>query len=413
LGTRHNRNIGIFRSSLSTVLFLLLVVLNACSSSSPASNQSKSPIKIGISVSLSGDFSADGKYLQQGYQVWAAEVNKQGGLLGRQVQLDFASDNSDPKQVQTNYQKFITVDHVDLVFGPYSSLLTKPASLVANRYGYAFPEGAGNGPSVFTQGLHNLFSVSLSAVDLLQTTALYTLSLPTSVRPKTAAYASEDDPFAGPQVAYARKLLEQAGIKTVANIVYPAETTDYTPIAQKVIASGAQVVVMGTFLPDSSAFVHAFVQQHYNPKLIVATAGPDQVTEFNKAVGKNTEGILVPNTWWPGLTVDKNAQMIKDYLSMFGGTADAVSSDVAQAFSVGEVVEQAVNKTQSIDNAKLIAAFHSGTFTTVQGAVKFDETGQNIAGLAYLFQWQKGKLVPVYPESIATANPIFPKPEWT
>lgn len=200
-------------------------------------------------MSLSGDFAADGKYLEQGYQVWATEINKNGGLLGRQVQLDFASDNSDPKQVQTNYQKFITIDHDDLVFGPYSSLLTKPASVVANRYGYAFPEGAGNGPSVFTQGLHNLFSVSLSAVELLKTTTLYTLSLPTSTRPKTAAYASEDDPFAGPQVAYARKLLEAKGITTVANITYPAETTDYTPIAAKVIAAHADVVIMGTFLP--------------------------------------------------------------------------------------------------------------------------------------------------------------------
>lgn len=408
--TRRSKNIGLFRSFFMMGLFFLLLEVNGCSSS-PA-GQSKPPIKIGISISLSGDFSADGKYLQQGYEVWAAEVNKNGGLLGRQVQLDFASDNSDPKQVQTNYQKFITIDHDDLVFGPYSSLLTKPASVVANRFGYAFVEGAGNGPSVFTQGLHNIFSVSLSAVDLLRTTALYTLSLPTSVRPKTAAYVTEDDPFAGPQVDYARKLLEAGGIRTVADVIYPAETTDYTPIAQKVIASGAQIVVGGTFLPDITAFVQDFAQQHYNPQLLVATAGPDQVTEFSKAVGKNTEGIFVPNTWWPGLKIDRNAQMIREYLSMFGGTADEVSSDVAQAYAVGEVVQQAVEQIGTIDNAKLIAALHTGSFTTVQGAVKFDATGQNIAGEAYLFQWQNGQLVPVYPDSVATASPIFPKPAW-
>jgi len=340
-------------------------------------------------------------------------VNKKGGLLGRQVQLEFLNDNSDPKQVQTNYQKMITIDQVDLVFGPYSSLLTKPSSLVANRYGYAFPEGAGDGPSVFTQDLRNIFSVSLSAVNLLQTTALYILSLPANVRPKTAAYATEDDPFAGPQVDFARQMLEKGGIRTVANITYPAETTDYTPIAQKVVASGAQVTVFGTFLPDITAFVHTFHQQHYNPQLMVATAGPDQVTEFSKAVGKDTEGIFVPNTWWPGLKVDRNAQMISEYLSMFGGTADAVSSDVAQAYSVGEVVEQAVNKIQSIENTKLIAELHTDTFSSVQGAVQFNERGENTAGLAYLFQWQGGRLLPVYPEKVATANPLFPKPAWT
>lgn len=410
--TRDQYRIARFCFSVVIVFFLLL---NACASSSiGASTQNKTSIKIGISVSLSGDFSADGKYLEQGYQVWADEINRKGGLLGRQVQLEFLNDNSDPKQVAINYQKMITIDHVDLVFGPYSSLLTKPASLVANRYGYAFPEGAGDGPSVFTQGLHNIFSVSLSAVDLLQTTALYILSLPSNIRPKTAAYATEDDPFAGPQVDFARKLLEAGGVRTVANITYPAETSDYTPIAQKVIASGAQVMVFGTFLPDITAFVHTFAQQHYNPALLVATAGPDQVTEFSKAVGiKNTEGVFVPNTWWPGLKVDRNSQMIQEYLAKFGGTADAVSSDVAQAYSVGEVVEQAVNKIQSIDNKKLIAELHADTFSSVQGAVRFNESGENTAGLAYLFQWQGGHLIPVYPEKVATANPVFPKPAWS
>ncbi|MBV9232331.1 MAG: amino acid ABC transporter substrate-binding protein [Chloroflexi bacterium] len=402
--------------SLFVIAAMALTTLGACAQSPAPSDttQNQKPIKIGISVSLSGDFSDDGKALEKGYQLWAADVNKKGGLLGRPVQLDILSDNSNEQQVQTNYQKLITVDHVDLVFGPYSSLLTKPASLVANRFGYAFVEGAGTGPSVYTRGLHNLFSVSLSAVQLLKTTALYILSLPEQIRPKTAAYATEDDPFAGPQVDFARQQLEAGGVRTVQNIVYPAETTDYTPIAQKIIASGAQVDVLGTFLPDSTAFVQAFHQQHYNPQLIVATAGPDQAAEFSKAVGvKDTEGIFVPNTWWPGLNAQQNAQMVSEYVGKYGGTADQVSSDVAQAYSVGQVVEQAVNKIHSLDNKALINELHQDQFATVQGAVKFDDTGQNTVGLAYLFQWQHGQLVPVFPSSVATATPEFPKPMWS
>src|SRR5947209_14698435 len=174
------------------VLIVALFVLSACGGSSTStgssSSQPKTPIKIGISLSLSGDFSADGMAFQQGYQLWADTINKNGGLLGRQVQLDIVSDASSPDQVQTNYQKLITVDKVDLVFGPYSTLLTKPASVVANRYGYAMVEGAGGGPSVFTQGLHTLFCVSLSSDRYLTTFVNYILSLPTSLRPKTAVY---------------------------------------------------------------------------------------------------------------------------------------------------------------------------------------------------------------------------------
>src|SRR5215472_14106922 len=88
-----------------------------------ATADTSNPIKIGVSLSLSGDFSDDGKAFQQGYQLWADTINANGGLLGRAVQMDIVSDASDPDQVQTNYQKLINVDHCDLVFGPYSTLL--------------------------------------------------------------------------------------------------------------------------------------------------------------------------------------------------------------------------------------------------------------------------------------------------
>ncbi len=146
--------------SLFGILACLAMTLAACSIGG-GSSTTQGPIKIGVSLSLSGDFSADGKAFQQGYQLWADDVNAHGGLLGRQVKLIFLSDASSPQQVTTNYQTLITQDKVDLVFGPFSTLLTKPASVIANRYGYAMVEGAGGGPSVFTQGLHNVFDVSL------------------------------------------------------------------------------------------------------------------------------------------------------------------------------------------------------------------------------------------------------------
>ncbi len=374
------------------------------------------PIKIGISLSLSGDFSADGMAFQQGYQLWADMVNKNGGLLGRQVQLDIVSDASSPDQVQTNYQKLITVDKVDLVFGPFSTLLTKPSSVVANRYGYALVEGAGGGPSVFTQGLNNVFDVSLPVANNLTSFVQYILSLPPAQRPTTAAYATEDDPFTQPQVDLAKQQLEAGGVKTASYQVYPAETTDFNPIGDKIIASKAQVVVVGTLLPDFTAFLQRFRQQHYNPQAFIATAGPDQGDAFTKAIGgaNVAEAIMVPNGWYAGSNNPGNADMVKAYIAQYGGTPDSISSDVPEAVSVGQVVEQAVTKINSLDNAKLIAELHSGdTFNSVQGDVKFDSTGQNVAALAYLFQWQNGSLVPIFPANAAGAvQPEFPKPNW-
>jgi branched-chain amino acid transport system substrate-binding protein len=173
--------------SLTVVIALAAMVVAACSSSGSGStgttSTSKAPISIGISLSLTGDFSADGQAFQRGYELWAADINSHGGLLGRKVTLTFLNDTSDPTAVATNYTKLISQDHVDLTFGPFSTLLTVPAAKVAARYGYAFPEGAGGGPSVFQLKLPNVFGVSPPVADQLVPFANWVASLPASQRP--------------------------------------------------------------------------------------------------------------------------------------------------------------------------------------------------------------------------------------
>jgi len=58
--------------------------------------------------------------------------------------------------------------------------------------------------------------------------------------------------------------------------------------------------MLGTFTPDSIAYVKAFKQQHYNPKALIAASGPDQGDQFTKPIGgvKVAEGIFVPNGGW-------------------------------------------------------------------------------------------------------------------
>jgi branched-chain amino acid transport system substrate-binding protein len=378
---------------------------------------SGSPVVIGASLSLSGDFSSDGQNFQKGYTLWANDINKAGGLLGHPVKLDIVSDASSPAQVVTNYQKLISSDHAKLVFGPFSTLLTVPSSKVVNRYGYAFVEGAGGAPAAFGNGLHNIFDVSLPVIDNLVPFAKWVSTLPASERPKTAAYATSDDPFTQPQIPLAQKIMSAAGIKTVYNKVFPAEVTDYAPIASAVASSKAEAVVLGSVdVPTVSAFVHAFIQQHYNPKVFIATAGPDQGAPFVKAVGgaANAEGIMYPNGWYPGYNNAQSQKMVSEYVAKYGGTPADVGADVAEAYSVGQVVAQAVAATHSLDNAKIISYLHSGvTLDSVQGPVKFNTPGENGAAAAFVFQWQKGNQVQVLPVGATGSKPpTYPKPNW-
>src|ERR1700737_3614312 len=286
------------RRLMAAAVAALGMTATACGGSTNTPTTPAAPITIGVSVTANGDFAGDGKALKQGYDLWAQDVNKAGGLNGHQVTMKYVDDASSTQQVVTNYQNLITTDKVALVFGPFSSLLTIPASTVVDRYGYAFPEPAGGGPHVFDRGLKSVFFVQPAAVeDNLVSFTKWLLSLPAGQRPTTAAYATQNDPFTQPQVDTAKQLLEAGGVKTVSYQVYPSETTDYTPIAQKMVASKADVIVTGTLLPDIKSYILAFKQQHYNPKAIIATAGPDQGKQFTDAIGgtATAEGVFVPN----------------------------------------------------------------------------------------------------------------------
>ena len=407
---RRSRTAGLWAAG--AIATALLAAACGSGGSSGGSGGSSGPITIGISVSLSGDFSGDGLATKQGYETWAAYQNAHGGILGRKIKLDILSDGSSPTQVITNYQKLITVNHVNFVVGPYSTLLTKPASSIANRYGYVMIEGIGGGPSVFQQGLHNVFDVSASAKYQLITFAKWLVA---THKPENVAYAAMTDPFLQPMLDGARAYLTAHGFTSVVYKLYPLETTDYTPIASAIASSKAPVVVLGTMPPDGYAFVQDLIQDKFSPKVLIEASGPDQGAAFVKAVGaSNTGGIMVPNTWFPGSTFYQNSAMVALYLKMFGGTANNISADVAEAFSTGQVLTQAVDHIKSTSNSDLEKYLHSNvTFQSVQGPVKFLADGENGAATPFVFQWQNGALVDVLPSGVASPKPIMAvKPAW-
>jgi branched-chain amino acid transport system substrate-binding protein len=371
------------------------------------------PLVIGASVSLTGDFADSGKAVERGYQLWADTVNAHGGLLGRKVEIKIVDDLSSPSQVVTNYQDLVNRSHVDLVFAPFSSLLTVPASQVAKRYGYAFREPAGGGPSVFAQKLPNLFFVQPAAsVQSGDVFANWVLSLPPAERPKTAAYAELDDPFSAPIAESIRAKFEAAGIRTVFKQVYPAETQDLSPVMAGVAAAHPGVLVGGTQNQDAYAQVKALVQLKFSPRFVYLSNGANSPQQFPEKVGAgNTADIMSSADWFPGSTATGSAAFTAAYIKEYGGTAQQIDPSSAEAFACGQLLQEVAQKTGKIDNATIIKTLHSGTWPTLLGTLSWDAYGQP-NGQFSLVQWQHGKLIPVYPAGVSQAAPMYPKPGW-
>ncbi len=367
---------------------------------------------IGASLPLSGDFSQPGKAAQQGYKIWKDMVNAKGGLLGRPVKMKIVDDASSQKTIVTDYNRLINQDHVDLLLGTFSSLLNLPASAVAEKNRMVYVEPAGGAPDMFSRGFKYLFfaqpAVSTHQADLF---SQWVTGLPADKRPKTAAYISQDDPFAKPVVDAVQKQLSAAGIKTVYGLkLYPADQTGFDAIVNGLKSSNADVVVQGAVFDDAIGVIRQMKQVGYNPKVLFQTSAPSEGDQFAKGVGAgNTEGIFYAVSWSAKAPTPQNKEFVAEYQKRFGGTPP---EDAADAFGTAQVLEAAVNATKSFDQDKIRDWLHSNTVNTVEGPLKWDQTGAP-QGQFLVAQWQGPGTEIVLPPDLATSKKIvFPKPDW-
>jgi branched-chain amino acid transport system substrate-binding protein len=390
----------------------IVLAFGGCGRDRKSGASGKDPILIGISLPLTGDFSEPGKGIQRGYEAWAKLVNDGGGLLGRQVKLQFLDDQSSADRVVSDYEQLIGKDKADLVFGPFSTRLVVPSARVAEEYGMLFVEPAGAAKKVFEQGFKNLFYAAPAvATDHYNLLAKYLLALPEATRPRTAAYASMDDPFAQSTAYGLKDRLEAGGVKTLVNEVYPPSTTDFSSIAAKIAASKADIVIGGSQYQDGVNLIVALQQLNYQPKLAAFSTAPTEA-EFSKAIGNKAEGIMAPTGYTAKGKFPSNIEFVQKYTAQFGGPP---GEDEANGYTTGQVVAAAVTAVGCAEQGgcqkKLVEWLHHNAVDTVVGKLTWDDKGRP-QGAHMIQQWVGGKIQIVLPESLKEADLVFPKPAW-
>ena len=100
-----------------------------------ATAQAAEPVKVGLSLSLTGAVAPNGKQLLVALEIWRDDVNAAGGLSGRPVELVYYDDQSNPASVPAIYTKLLSVDKVDLLLGPYATNMAAPAMPVIMQAG--------------------------------------------------------------------------------------------------------------------------------------------------------------------------------------------------------------------------------------------------------------------------------------
>lgn len=368
---------------------------------------SDEPIKIGISLPLTGEFSQPGKAAKQGYEVWADMVNEEGGLLGRPVELIIRDDASDQNTVVADYNALIQRENVDLLLGTFSSLLNLPASAAAERNRMLYIEPAGGAPEIFERDFQYgpFFTQQATADHQGDLFAEWVLNLPEDERPKTAAYPVLDDPFALPVIEAMREKLEEGGIKTVYDDIYPASTSNFDSIANAVKAANPDLVANGAQFDDGIGFRRALAKVGFEPKILFQTNAPSFGKQYSDGVGvENTEGTFFAISHTPDATTPGNEEFVAAFEEKFG---EPPAEDAADAYASGQVLQAAVEGVGSIDDQLALADWlRENSVETILGELQWEDNGAPI-GEFLIGQWQNGEAEIVLPEDAATTDEII------
>ncbi|WP_053086847.1 amino acid ABC transporter substrate-binding protein [Mycolicibacterium aurum] len=363
-------------------------------------------IRIGASLPLTGEFSQGGLDTQRGYETWVEMTNEAGGLLGKQVEIVVRDDATQQETAVSNYNNLISQDKVDLLLGSQSSLLNIPASAIAEKNKMLFVCPSCGSPDMFNRGFKYIFfSQQAVATDQAKVFATWIANLPPEQRPKTAAYPSLDDPFAGPVVEGAEKILSDAGIRTVYKDQYPATTKNFDSVVNAMRDAGAEIVVQGAQFEDGVNMIRSMNRANYQPEILYQSSSPTYGQQYLDAVGPdNAEGVFFSSSYSTLAETPQNAEFVKRFEEKFG---QSPPEDAADGFAAGQVLSAAVNGVGSYDDQlKLADWLRANSVDTLLGSLSWNEDGSP-KGDFLVGQWQGGVSQVVLPTDVSTSENIM------
>jgi branched-chain amino acid transport system substrate-binding protein len=347
----------------------------------PAAAQTGDPIKIGYSMALSGGLAANGRSALLAQKIWEEDTNARGGLLGRPVKLIYYDDQTNPATVPGIYTKLLDVDKVDLIIGPYGTNLLSPAMPIAMQRKKVFIGLLGAAVNS-TFNYPNYFSMIPTGPDPKTsfTTGFLDLAVRQNPKPQTVAIVAADAEFGLNACEGARINVKAAGLTVVYDRRYPSATTDLAPVVRAIAETNPDLVIVCFYPPDSVGMVRAVNEVGFKPKMIGGAMVGLQSTAIKARLGPLLNGWTNYDYWLPVPKMEFPG--VKDLMTRYQARAAAEGVDplgyymAPWGYAQLQVVQQAVEGTKSLDDAKLGDYMRANTFKTVVGDVKFGPQGE-------------------------------------
>ena len=368
----------------------ILALTAATLVAAPAAAQSGEPIKIGFSMALTGGLAPNGKSALLAQKIWEEDINAKGGLLGRPVKLVYYDDKSSPAEVPAIYTKLLDVDKVELVIGPYATAQIAPAMPIVMQKKKTFIGLLGL--AVNTEfNYPNYFAMIPSGPDAKPafTKGFFDIAMAQGAKPQTVAIVAADQEFSRNAADGARENAKAANLRVVYDRTYPPPTADFAPIVRAIQASNPDIVVVCSYPPDSVGMVRSVNEIGFKPKAIGGAMVGLQATAIKTQLGPLLNGWTNYDFWLPVPKMEFAG--VADFIKRYQAKAAAEGVDplgyymAPWGYAQLQVLQQAVEGTKSLDDAKLGDYIRANAFKTVVGDVKFGAKGE----------WEKSRVLQV------------------
>ncbi|HJU15302.1 MAG TPA: amino acid ABC transporter substrate-binding protein [Stellaceae bacterium] len=351
------------------------------------------PITIGFGMALSGGLAAAGKSALLAMQIWAADTNAKGGLLGRPVKLIYYDDQSNPPTVPGIYTKLIDVDKADFIVSGYGTNMTAPAMPVAIAHNRLF---LGLFALAVNSEFHypRYFSMLPAGPDPKHAFSepFFQVIMKGKPAPKTLAIVGADAEYPRNALEGARDIAKEDGLKIVYDKTYPPSTADYTPIIQAIQATHPDAVFVASYPPDSAGMLRAAIEVGLKTRYFGGGMVGFQYTTFKEQFGPKLNGILDYDWWIPAPTMQFPG--IMDFLKKYQAKAPAEGVDPLGwylppfAYAELQVLADAVEATKSLDQNKVADYIRTHPFKTIVGDIRFGKDGEWSKPRVLEVQWQ-------------------------
>ena len=357
-----------------------------------ASAPSGPPIRIGYSMSLSGPLASSGRPASVAHDIWAAEVNGKGGLLGRPVELVRYDDQSNGAQVPGIYTKLLDVDKVDLVISGYSTVIIAPAMPVVMQHKMAFVTLLGAVTNA-AFGYDRVLNISNAGSDVKEfTRGYFAIADKLDPKPKTVALAGLDADFQQRSMDSARYQADKHGLKIVFDRSYPPNTVDFSPIIRGIQAAKPDVVFFASYPQDSVGLLRATNELKLQARMLGGMMIGPQVTAIKTQLGPLLNNLVCYDVWAPEPTMDFPG--VATFLKSYRAVAEKEKVDPLgifvppMAYAQMQVLEQAVRRVGKIDQEAIGADFHKSEYETLIGPIKVGPDGEWVEERNVFVQYQ-------------------------